>query len=325
MLTEYIDSIERAAHIIRAGGLVAFPTETVFGIGADATNSDAVKRLFAAKGRPGNNPLIVHLDDAAHWSRAASDLSDVARVMLDCFSPGPLTVVLPKKETISELVTAGLETVGVRVPAHPIAREILRSAAVPVAAPSANQSGRPSGTTWKAVAEDLDGRIDAIFTADSSSIGIESTVVDCSAGTPLVLRPGAITLEQLQKIVPQTRELQADEKSEMTASGRQVNSPGILHPHYQPRAEVMMVDLPQKELTGEQSKDAAYCGLDVFDGVESFPCIKVFDSIDDYAAGFYEFLREVDRQAIERVFVQTAPEHGIGFALRDRQRRACGG
>ena len=186
--------------------------------------------------------------------------------MLDCFSPGPLTVVLPKKETISEFVTAGLETVGVRVPAHPIAIEILRSAAVPVAAPSANQSGRPSGTTWKAVAEDLDGRIDAIFTADSSSIGIESTVVDCSAGTPLVLRPGAITLEQLQKIVPQTRELQADEKSEMTASGRQVNSPGILHPHYQPRAEVMMVDLPQKELTGEQSKDAAYCGLDVFDG-----------------------------------------------------------
>ena len=304
---------------------MAFPTETVFGIGADATNSEAVKKLFAAKGRPSNNPLIVHLDDGGHWSRAATQLPQVAEAMLDAFCPGPLTLVLPKLPTISDQVTAGLATVGVRIPNHPVAREILRVAAVPVAAPSANRSGRPSGTTWKAVAEDLDGRIDAIFTADSTSIGIESTVVDCCGPFPVVLRPGAITLEQLQQVAPQAREFGVDEKRHMVVSGEQVNSPGILHPHYQPSAEVFIVEVPPVGISVDVSAVSAFCGMEGFDGLDAFALSRIFGSLEDYAAGFYEFLREVDRQSFEKVFVQTAADEGIGRALRDRQRRAAGG
>ncbi len=325
MLTEYIDSTERAAKIIREGGLVAFPTETVFGIGVDATNEAAVSKLFEAKGRPSNNPLIVHLDDGSHWARAASELPRVAEALLDRFCPGPLSLVLPKLPTISDQVTAGLSTVGVRIPDHAIAREILRIAAVPVAAPSANRSGRPSGTTWQAVAEDLDGRIDAIFKADSTTIGIESTVVDCSGPLPVVLRPGAITLEQLQQVAPQTKEFGRREKGRMVASGEQLNSPGILHPHYQPNAEVVMVEVPPTRLSSDVAAVSAFCGIEGVDGVDAFALSKIFGSIEDYAAGFYEFLREVDRQSVEKVFVQITPGEGIGRALRDRQRRAAGG
>ncbi len=330
MLTEYIDSTETAAAIIREGGLVAFPTETVFGIGVDATNGAAVAKLFEAKGRPSNNPLIVHLDDGRNWARAASELPTAAEALLEVFCPGPLTLVLPKLPTISDQVTAGLSTVGVRVPDHSIAREILRLAAVPVAAPSANRSGRPSGTTWQAVAEDLDGRVDAIFTAGSTTIGIESTVVDCSGTLPVVLRPGAITLQQLQKVVPQTKEFAADEKRLMVESGEQVNSPGILHPHYQPSAKVVLVDTPPVGVSVDVSTVTAFCGLDrrtemQSGGLDAFALSRIFESIEDYAAGFYEFLREVDRQSCEKVFVQVAPDEGIGSALRDRQRRAAGG
>ena len=325
MLTEYIDSPERAARIILEGGLVAFPTETVFGIGVDATNEDAVAKLFEAKGRPGNNPLIVHLDDGHHWARAASELPMVAEALLDVFWPGPLTLVLPKLPTISEKVTAGLSTVGVRVPDNSIAREILRIAAVPVAAPSANRSGRPSGTTWQAVAEDLDGRIDAIFTADSTTIGIESTVVDCSGPLPVLLRPGAITLQQLQRVAPATTEFSADAKGRMVASAKQVNSPGILHPHYQPSAKVFMVELPPTGVSVDVSAVSAFCGIEGGPGIDGFALSRIFGSIEEYAAGFYEFLREVDRQSCENVFVQAASGEGIGLALRDRQRRAAGG
>ncbi|MCH2119543.1 MAG: threonylcarbamoyl-AMP synthase [Pirellulales bacterium] len=323
-MTEYIDSAERAAEIIRAGGLVAFPTETVFGIGVDATNGDAVAKLFEAKGRPSNNPLILHLDDGGHWARAAAELPTVAEAFLDAFSPGPLTLVLPKLSSIGDQVTAGLPTVGVRIPDHPIARAILRNAAVPVAAPSANRSGRPSGTTWQAVSEDLDGRIDAIFTAESATIGIESTVVDCSGGNPVVLRPGAITLEQLQQVAPHTREYGDSEKQRMVAFGEKINSPGILHPHYQPKAQVCVVEVPPVGISVEVSAVSAFCGTERFDGLHEFALSKIFGSLDDYASGFYEFLREVDRQAFERVFIQTASEEGIGRALRDRQRRAAG-
>lgn len=324
MLTEYINSIARAATIIREGGLVAFPTETVFGIGVDATNGDAVGKLFEAKGRPSNNPLIVHLDEHSNWSRAASELPVVAEAMLTAYSPGPLTVVLPKLPTISEQVTAGLATVGVRIPNHPIAREILRLAAVPVAAPSANRSGRPSGTTWRAVAEDLDGRIDAIFTADSATIGIESTVVDCTGIKPVVLRPGAITLEQLQQVAPETREIETLDNQQLLISGEQPNSPGILHPHYQPKADVCIVESPPTDITSDMSANAAFCGFERLDAVDGFALTRIFESLEDYAAGFYEFLREVDRQALQKVFIQAAPETGIGRALRDRQRRAAG-
>ena len=169
--TVLIDSPQQAAQLLLGGGLVAFPTETVFGLGVDARCDAAVEKLFAAKGRPSSNPLIVHIADATRWSDAAAAITPSAQALFDAFAPGPLTVVLPRRAEISPLVTAGLETVGVRVPDHPVAAEILRLAERPIAAPSANRSGRPSGTRWQSVLQDLDGRIDAVFRQDGPSLG----------------------------------------------------------------------------------------------------------------------------------------------------------
>ena len=318
--TQRITSPARAAEIIRDGGLVAFPTETVFGLGVDATNHEAVTRLFEAKGRPSNNPLIVHLGDVDGWKLAAAELTEHAAALLAAYAPGPITVVLPKHPAISPLVTAGLHTIGIRIPKHPIALEILRAANVPVAAPSANLSGRPSGTTWNAVLEDLDGRVDAVFCEGSSSIGIESTVVDCCGTVPIVLRPGAISIEQVRAVVPQATELQPNTASP-TETNR-VNSPGLLHPHYQPAARVVLIE-ELHELPTDELNNAAYCGTTQFPATAKFALAAVYESLDEYAANFYEFLRKVDRQSITTVYMESAKPVGIGKALLDRQRRAA--
>ncbi len=322
MATKQITSTEEAAEILRAGGLVAFPTETVFGLGVDATNEQAIERLFAAKGRPGDNPLIVHVGRPQDWSQAASELTPSAEALLRSFAPGPLTVVLPKKPGISPRVTAGLETVGLRVPDHPIASTILQQAGVPIAAPSANRSGRPSCTTWESVLEDLDGRIDAVFCEDSPGYGIESTVVDCTGPRPVLLRPGAVTIEQIRQVVPEAVE-RSDNRAE-TDTAERARSPGLLHPHYQPAAEVRLVDSPPSREAIDQA-NAAYCGMTAPDDESDFALLAVHETVESYAAGFYEFLREVDRRAIRTVFVEEAPCGGIGKALLDRQRRAAGG
>ena len=334
MLTERIRSASEAARIIQQGGLVAFPTETVFGLGVDATNTAAVERLFAAKGRPSDNPLIVHLSEPSAWPLAASELTPHAKALMDAYTPGPLTVVLPKLSSISPLVSAGLETIGLRVPSHPIAQSILQAAGVPVAAPSANRSGRPSTTTWRSVLEDLDGRVDAVFCHDSDSIGIESTVVDCCGDVPVILRPGAITLEQVQRIIPGAKELRAKElragtlpitalPDDQVGLDDRVRSPGLLHPHYQPRAKVQLINSPHREMI-QSDQSVAYCGLDGFEGADQLALSVVFTTVEEYAAGFYEFLRDVDRHSISLVFVQAAPRDGLGQALLDRQRRASG-
>ena len=322
MSTRRIESPNEAAQIIREGGLVAFPTETVFGLGADATNPVAIDKLFAAKGRPSDNPLIVHLADREQWPGAAARITPHAETLLAAFAPGPITVVLPKHPQICSRVTAGMDTVGVRVPSHPLAREILRQASVPVAAPSANRSGRPSGTTWKAVLEDLDGRIEGVFCGDTPSIGIESTVIDCCGPVPILLRPGAITMKQIRSVVPEAQPRAVDLPSPGCGS---VKSPGLLHPHYQPRARVRLIeDLESAVETDHVAERTAFCGTERFSGMERLALTAVFPTLEAYAAGFYEFLREVDRRCLTLVIVQAAPDRGIGSALLDRQRRAAG-
>lgn len=320
LTTALIDSPQQAAEILRSGGLVAFPTETVFGLGVDATCDAAVEKLFVAKGRPSSNPLIVHIADASRWTDAAAAITPSAQSLLDAFAPGPLTVVLPRRAEISGLVTAGLDTVGVRVPDHPVAAEVLRLTERPIAAPSANRSGRPSGTRWRSVLQDLEGRIDAVFREDGPSLGVESTVVDCTGPVARVLRPGAVTLEQIRNVLPDAEEVSADpERGDRDA----VRSPGTLHPHYQPRASVQLIDSPA-EIDATRTKRVAYCGLVPVEATESLVLCSVFDSVDAYAAAFYEFLREVDRQEVTTVYVQLAAAEGIGHALRDRQRRSAG-
>ena len=315
MKTQVLTDARVAAEIVRAGGIVAFPTETVFGLGADATNPAAIEKLFWAKGRPTDNPLIVHVANRQKIFEIAICVSDSAALLLSAYSPGPITVVLPKNSVIIDKVTAGFNSVGVRVPDHPRALEFLRYADLPIAAPSANRSGKPSGTSVEAVLEDLDGRIDAILSGELSRVGVESTVVDCTQNPPYLLRPGAISLEQLQAVVPKI----ALAKDELT----QGNSPGLKYAHYQPSARVRLFD-SFSELPAEVN-DACLC-------MEAPPAhlrqrlgfLKQFDSVEQYARDFYESLRQADRQGIVSVYCQRVPEVGIGRALADRMGRAAG-
>ena len=194
------DQLQIAADILRDGGIVAFPTETVYGLGADALNPRAVEKIFVAKGRPSDNPLIVHVASVGQLNEVAQEISGVANLLIEQFWPGPLTIVAQKRPLVPNNVTAGLDTVAVRMPADPTALELIRLAGKPIVAPSANSSGRPSATTWQAVLSDLDGRIDGVVCGPATRIGIESTVVDTTGDQPIVLRHGAITQEMIAKV-----------------------------------------------------------------------------------------------------------------------------
>ena len=198
MQTTFTTSPAKAAEFIKGGGLVAFPTETVYGLGADIFDEIAIAKIFEAKNRPADNPLIAHIADLRQILKLSDSINRNAQKFIDAFFPGPLTIVLQKAERVPRLATAGLDTIGIRMPRFELAHQFLSACETPVAAPSANLSGRPSPTTWEAVAEDLDGRIDCIFQSEATEIGLESTVVDCTAATPLVLRSGSVSIEQLR-------------------------------------------------------------------------------------------------------------------------------
>lgn len=317
-MTQRLNSPEKAGELLALRRLVAFPTETVFGLGAIATDDETLRRLFAAKGRPSDNPLIVHLASLEQWPQAARELPESARLLMDAFSPGPLTVVLPKHPAISRLATASLDTVAVRIPACEVTRRVLRTAAVPIAAPSANRSGRPSCTTWQSVWEDMEGRIDAVLCENVQAIGLESTVVDCTGEYPLLLRPGAISLAQLQGVVAET--LAAVQTSALT------NSPGLRHPHYRPVACLKLVRPPGDgdDVVESDLSQVAYCGLSEHRAKDRFKLHRRYATVEDYAQNFYEFLRESDRLFASEIWCEEVVAEGLGFALADRLQRAAG-
>jgi len=300
-----------AADIIKRGGTVAFPTETVYGLGADIFNEDAIRKIFEAKQRPTDNPLIAHIADARDVALLTNSVSPAAAQLINAFFPGPLTIVVAKVAAVPPLATAGLETIGIRMPSHPIAREFLQACGTPVVAPSANLSGRPSPTTWQTVYEDLDGRIDCILKGDPTEIGIESSVVDCSGDIPVILRRGAISVERIREVVPETVEYQPG-----TAGDRR--SPGMRHKHYTPRAQVLIAE-PGMELVG--SKMDAFIGLTR--PLNDLKLVRVCGTVDEYASSVFEFFRECDRARIERIFCETVDEKDIGAALMDRIHRAA--
>jgi L-threonylcarbamoyladenylate synthase len=305
------DSPNDAASFIKAGGIVAFPTETVYGLGADVFNESAIAKIFVAKNRPGDNPLIAHVSSADQLCLITDEVTDSARLFLERFSPGPLTVVLRRSNKVSNLVTAGLDTIGIRIPRNETAREFLRACATPVAAPSANISGRPSPTTWQAVLEDLDGRVDCILKGEATEIGLESTVVDCTGDVPVLLRPGAISLEELRSVIPETRSFEVSDASEIA------RSPGMLHRHYSPKAKVILIDTNP---IGEP-ETAAYIGITMRS--EAFAIKKICRSLDEYAQTLFEFFRECDRLNVQTIHCETVDEIGIGTAVMDRLRRAA--
>lgn len=307
MKTIITTSTAEAADVIRRGGLVAFPTETVYGLGADVFNPSAVARIFEAKMRPADNPLIAHVGELGQIERLVSTVTPAARKLIDAFFPSPLTVVLPKSGAVPSIATAGLETIGVRMPRHALAREFLAACETPVVAPSANLSGRPSPTTWDAVQEDLGGRIDCILKGDSTEIGLESTVVDCTGDVPILLRAGAVSLEQLRTIIPETGVY-------APAGDEAVRSPGLKHKHYAPLARVFVGEFPA---TGNR----AFIGLKRPEG--GFSIVRMCASVEEYAHEMFAFFRECDREGIDVICCDTVEDVGIGRALMDRLRRAA--
>ena len=302
-----------AAALIRQGKLVAFPTETVYGLGADVHRQESVRRLYEVKGRPADNPLIVHLGNLEQLDQVAADLSDEAALLVENFFPGPLTIVLQKHNAIPSAVTAGLNTVAVRMPAHPLAQRFLQECDRLVAAPSANRSGRPSGTTWQAVHDDLGGSISAILQDEHSHKGIESTVVDCSKKVPTLLRPGATTLEDLLEVIPQLRLSPSTEEVV-------VRSPGMRHRHYSPNTEVIAVTTPNKAIPGAKH---AYIGLSDVVNPGGFGACHIAADITNYAKMLFTFFRKCESAGIHTIFCEEVPPDGLGRALMDRIRRAA--
>jgi L-threonylcarbamoyladenylate synthase len=306
------NSVAAAAEIIRSGGLVAFPTETVYGLGANVFDAEAVAKIFAAKNRPGDNPLIAHVANLEQIEQLTLEIGENARQFIEAFFPGPLTLVLQKSERVPLIATAGLDTIGVRMPRHELAREFLAACGVPVVAPSANVSGRPSPTTWQAVFEDLDGRIDCILQGEATEIGLESTVVDCTGDVPVLLRQGSVSLEELRRVVPGT--------VASSLNPDVVRSPGLKHKHYSPRAKVVLIHA-KSEISNLRFENAGYIGIN--EPPAAVQKKKICTSIDDYAHSLFEFFRECDREGLAVIYCETVEETGIGAALMDRLRRAA--
>ena len=314
--------IRRAADIIRAGGLVAFPTETVYGLGANALSAPAVLRIFEAKDRPRGNPLIVHLAEAAQLATVAAEVTSRAADIAARFWPGPLTLVLPRAAAVPLVTTGGLDTVAVRVPDHAVARALIEAAGVPIAAPSANRSGRPSPTRAAHVRDDLDGRIEMILDGGPTPVGIESTVLDMTGESPLLLRPGGIPLEALRQALGPVR-LVAGEDHE--AAGR---SPGLRYRHYAPRAEVVLVDPGSGETAVqpwlEAGRPVALVAQRRIALERARLTVRVMPTdLEAYARDLFALLRELDSVGVEVIVVETVPETGLGRTIMDRLRRAA--
>lgn len=325
-------SLARAASLLRAGELTAFPTETVYGLGANALDAEAVLKIFVAKERPADNPLIAHVDDEAMMAPLVEEINGLTRALMEAFWPGPLTLVLPRTRRVPDIVAAGLSTVGVRMPAHPDARAVIRAAGVPVAAPSANRSGRPSPTTAQHVLADMQGRIELILDGGPSGLGVESTVLDVTEKVPVVLRPGGITVERLRQVAPQTR---VDPAVLLPLKeGGTARSPGMKHRHYAPLAQVLVVRgerLRMASLLCARYDEALRYGQ-----MPAILCraqnaslyagrrVKIAgENAADMAAHLFDALRGLDAQGVTLILAEGVDTEEMGLAYMNRLLRAA--
>lgn len=320
-------SIEAAARLIRDGKLVAFPTETVYGLGANALDKTAVRKIFRAKGRPSDNPLIVHLFSLNQVSFVTISVPPLFWKLADAFMPGPLTVVLRRSVLVPDVVTAGLSTVGIRIPDHPVARALLEEAGVPIVAPSANLSGRPSPTRAEHVIEDLSGRIDAILTGGKCKVGLESTVLDITRRVPVILRPGAVTREAIEKVLKKKIHV-------ARVTRKRPASPGMKYKHYAPKAELVVFEGKRSDVASAMVSAArALRARDMHVGVmveDAF--VRRFRGCMTYALGvhqqraarrLFEGFRSLDSSGVDVILCQGFDEHDLGHALMNRLRKAA--
>lgn len=328
------EKLIQAGKIILDGGLVAFPTETVYGLGGDARNPQSSEKIYAAKGRPSDNPLIVHIADLDDLNYVAKDIPELAYRLADKFWPGPLTMILNKTDNIPLQTTGGLETVAVRMPSHVIAREFIRCAGGFVAAPSANISGRPSPTIAKYVIQDMDGRIDMIIDGDGSDIGLESTIVDLTSEVPMILRPGFITKEMLDEVIGNVDVDKTILEGNTKAAPK---APGMKYRHYAPKGELILVEGAPEDVVKyineqtakhkEKNEKTGVIGTLENAGAYKADSIKITGSRheeDKIANQLYTFLREFDDEEVQFMYAESFKTDGFGQAIMNRLLKAAG-
>lgn len=328
--------LEDAARILREGGTVIFPTETVYGLGANGLSEEAVRKIYAAKGRPSDNPIILHI---AAWNQLFAIVSEVtseAEKLADAFWPGPLTMILPKADCVPDTVTGGLKTVAVRLPEHPVARKLIAFSGVPVAAPSANISGKPSPTNAEHVVQDMDGRVDCIICGEDCSGGVESTVVDMTVSPPMVLRPGGVSLEELQRVIPGT---QMDPGLHESDADRAPKSPGMKYTHYAPDAPMtLFTGAPDRVVQAVKARAQREIDegnrpaiLAIIEHMEFFKDMDVVfldigseKNPKEAARLLFNRLRACNAAGVDLILAEGVPEQEVGRAVMNRMRKAAG-
>ncbi len=324
ILKNTIEKIKEAADILAKGGLVAFPTETVYGLGADALNKEAVGKVYAAKGRPSDNPMIVHIASKDDILKLSTKLSTDMKKLMDNFWPGPMTMIVERKELIPDVTTGGLNTVGIRMPSDETARKLIELSGCPVAAPSANLSGKPSPTTAQHVIDDLDGRVDCIICGKDCEVGIESTVIDMTGETPMILRPGIITKADIESVLG--KEILLDptlnkRPDRFNNEEFKPKAPGMKYKHYAPKAEMIIFegnrDNVKKAIDEErrmrESHGEKVCIIDFEDSAQ-----------EDAAKQYFARLREADRTGCDVILGSALTEEGVGFSVMNRMLKSAG-
>lgn len=327
ILTADEKEINKAGEIIRNGGLVAFPTETVYGLGANALSADAARKIYAAKGRPSDNPLIVHVAGKEEINEIAKDIPHAAQTVITELMPAPVTIILKKKDIIPDTVTAGLDSVAIRFPANETARRLIRAAGVPIAAPSANLSGKPSPTKAKHVIADMTGRIDAIIDGGGCEVGVESTIIDFTGNIPVILRPGGITIEDLEAIGVHA-ELDKNILQSVSPEDKP-KCPGTKYKHYAPDAEVTVIEGEKadvqkkiKELTKHTDRIAGVLTMGCAD-YDNAVILSAGGTNKEYAKNLFSALREFDELGVEVVFAEFCVDDGYGLAVKNRLYKAA--
>lgn len=323
--------IKKQAELLKEGNTVIFPTETVYGLGANALDENAVKKIYEAKGRPSDNPLIVHISSKEEVYKLANDISDKAKVLMSKFWPGPLTMIFKKKDIVPQRTSGGLDTVAIRMPSHKIARELIKQAGIPIAAPSANISGRPSPTKGEHVCAEMNGRVSGIVVGGDCNFGLESTVIDMTMDIPMILRPGSVTKEQLEVEIGQVL---IDPSLENKEDVLKAKAPGMKYTHYSPNGDVYIVtgkdDLVIEKINNlieENNKKDIKSGVmclsknkDKYEG----EVIELGNTLEEVASNLFNVLIEMDNRKIDIIYTEAFPNDGVGRAIMNRLMKSAG-
>lgn len=326
-----LEELKKHAKLLSEGKTVIFPTETVYGLGANALDEDAVKKIYEAKGRPSDNPLIVHIHEKEQVHELAKDVNDNAKIVMDRFWPGPITIILNKKDIVPKTTSGGLDTVAIRMPSHKIAKEIIKQSGVPIAAPSANISGRPSPTKAQHVKDEMEGRVSGIVLGGDSNFGLESTVLDLTSETPMILRPGSITKEDLESVLGK---VELDPSLAKKEDNKKAKAPGMKYTHYSPDADVFIVSGNKEDvfnkvnelilINNENGLKTGVMCLEKNKHKYNGEVISLGSTLEEVASNLFNVLREMDKLKVDIIYSEEFEIAGIGQAIMNRLLKSAG-